>query len=139
MRIIKTVGFFYTGVDSSFAGCWLLGFILYSISLFICSIEIVWFPTSVLVSEQTSNPYNTTVDNHLKAKPSKKQASQIWRYLSSFCPMRSWTSLNQPLQFVYTPKPHMSFSSPSQQRSQRCLPSWWLTSVPASDHRTINP
>ena len=84
--------------------------------------------------------YNTTVDNHLKAKPSKEQASQRWQYVSSFCPMRSWTSPNQPLQSVYTPKPHMRFSPPSQQRSlQRRLPSRWPPSMPASDHRTHNP
>ena len=94
---------------------------------------------SVLVSELGSDPYNTTVGNHLKAKSSKEQASQIWRYLSSFCPMRSWTSPNQPLQYVYILKPHMSFSPPSQQRNQQRLPSWWPTSVPASDHRTHNP
>ena len=63
-----------------------------------------------LVSKQTSGPYNTIVDNHLKAKPSKEQASQIWQYLSSFCPMRSWTSPNQPLQSIYTPQaPHEFF------------------------------
>ena len=90
----------------------------------------------VLISEQTSGSYNTTVDNHLKAKLSKEQANQIWQYLSSFCPMRSWTSPNQPLQFVYTPFGHMSFSSPNQRRSLRLLPSWWPPSVPASNHRT---
>ena len=74
-----------------------------------------------LVSKQTSGPYNTIVDNHLKAKPSKEQASQIWQYLSSFCPMRSWTSPNQPLQSIYTlqapheffiPKPTKKLATP---------------------------
>ena len=50
--------------------------------------------------------------------------------------MRSFRSLDQPRQFVYTLQPHMSFLSPRQQRSQWRHPSQWPPSVPASDHRT---